>query len=48
MARRIRGDGASLLKDLSYFALVLAALPFTLVEAACGAGSTVMIEARKP
>jgi SAM-dependent methyltransferase len=51
MARRVRrvvetpkGD---LLKDLAYFALVMASLPFTLLEAACRAGSTVMMEARK-
>jgi hypothetical protein len=36
-----------LVKDLAYFGLVLAALPFTLAEAACHAGSTMMIEARK-
>jgi SAM-dependent methyltransferase len=51
MARRIRhrreSPGGRLLKDLAYFALVLAALPLTLVEAAFGAGSTVMIEARR-
>jgi hypothetical protein len=35
------------LKDLLYFALVVAALPFTVVEAACQAGSTIMVEARK-
>jgi len=50
MARRVRPnsgrDRARLVKDLAYFALVLASLPFTLVEAACRAGSTVMIEAR--
>jgi SAM-dependent methyltransferase len=34
-------------KDLAFFALVAACLPFTLLEAACHAGSTVMIEARK-
>ena len=34
-------------KDLAFFALVAACLPFTLLEAACRAGSTVMIEARK-
>jgi hypothetical protein len=34
------------MKDLTYFAIVLASLPFALAEAACGAGSTVMIEAR--
>jgi SAM-dependent methyltransferase len=51
MARRIRhpGEGARerLFKDLLYFAIVVAALPFTLLEAACRAGSTVMIEARR-
>lgn len=51
MARRVRGinetPGARLVKDLVYFGLVVAALPFTALEAACGAGSTVMIEARK-
>jgi len=51
MARRVRrtpeSGVARLLKDLAYFGLVLAALPFTLAEAACHSGSTVMIEARK-
>jgi SAM-dependent methyltransferase len=51
MARRVRrsdeSPGARLTRDLTYFALVLAALPFTAAEAACRAGSTVMIEARK-
>ncbi|HET8547308.1 MAG TPA: class I SAM-dependent methyltransferase [Bryobacteraceae bacterium] len=47
MARRIRGSG-SVIYDAVYFALVLASLPFAIAEAACGAGSTVMIEARKP
>lgn len=50
MARRVRGiaegPGARLAKDLVYLALVMASLPFTVLEAACGAGSTVMIEAR--
>jgi len=50
MARRVRrtpeGTGARLLKDLAYFALVAASLPFTVAEAAFRAGSTVMIEAR--
>jgi len=36
-----------LTKDLLYFGIVLASLPFTLFEAACGAGSTIMVEARK-
>ena len=35
-----------LVKDFAYFAIVAAALPFTLLEAAFRAGSTVMIEAR--
>ena len=51
MARRLRGieesGGQKLLKDGVYFSLVLAALPFTLLEASCRAGSTIMIEARK-
>ena len=50
MARRIRGGNESpnlkLLKDLLYFGLVLASLPFTLLEAACRSGSTIMVEAR--
>ncbi|MCC7174366.1 MAG: class I SAM-dependent methyltransferase [Bryobacterales bacterium] len=51
MARRVRrvaeGPKQRLLKDLLYFCLVTACLPATLVEAACRAGSTVMVEARK-
>lgn len=51
MARRLRGvrenAAARLLKDLLYAGLTAAAIPFTLFEAACGAGSTIMIEARK-
>jgi hypothetical protein len=51
MARRIRpgveSPRARLAKDLLYGALVVAALPFTAIEAACRAGSTIMIEARK-
>ena len=51
MARRVRGipetPAWKLAKDLLYLALVVAALPFTVLEAACRAGSTVMIEARK-
>jgi SAM-dependent methyltransferase len=50
MARRVRrvaeGPRTKLIKDLLYLALLAACLPFTLAEAACGAGSTVMIEAR--
>jgi SAM-dependent methyltransferase len=51
MARRVRSlkesPAARLCCDLAYLALVAAALPFTLAEAACHAGSTLMIEARK-
>lgn len=51
MARRIRNVRESgwqrLLKDLVYLSLVMASVPFTILEAACRAGSTVMIEARK-
>lgn len=50
MARRVRrtaeSGGSRLVKDLAYFALVVASLPFALAEAAFHAGSTVMIEAR--
>lgn len=51
MARPVRGvpetGAARLLKDLAYLALLAAAAPFTLAEAACRAGSTIMLEARK-
>jgi len=51
MARRVRGlretPRGKLLRDLVYFALLVAAVPFTLLEAACHAGSTIMIEAMK-
>jgi len=51
MARRVRklreSPTMKLAKDMLYFGTVLAALPFTLFEAACGAGSTIMVEARK-
>ncbi len=50
MARRIRGTPetprARLFRNLLYFALVAASVPFTAVEAACLAGSTIMVEAR--
>lgn len=49
VARRVRGmkESAStrLLKDLLYFGIVLAAVPFALIEAAGAAGSSVMMEA---
>jgi SAM-dependent methyltransferase len=52
MARRVRrvteGPSARLWKDLAYAALVAASLPFAALEAAFAAGSTVMIEARRP
>ena len=51
MARRLRGTVESprerLWKDFAYLALVGISLPFTLFEAACRAGSTIMVEARK-
>jgi SAM-dependent methyltransferase len=51
MGRRVRGITENrvvkLLKDCAYLALVILALPFAVGEAACGAGSTVMVEARK-
>ncbi len=51
VARRVRatdrGALSKLAKDAAYFALVLAAVPFAIAEAAFRAGSTVMMEARK-
>ncbi|MGH9558294.1 MAG: methyltransferase domain-containing protein [Bryobacteraceae bacterium] len=51
MARRLRHIEETprqrLWKDLFYTALVGASLPFTILEAACRAGSTIMVEARK-
>ena len=51
MARRLRHVEEThrqrLVKDLLYVALVGASLPFTIFEAACRAGSTIMVEARK-
>ncbi len=51
MSRRLRHvpetPNQRLLKDLVYLLLTLGSLPFTLLEAACRAGSTVMVEARK-
>jgi len=52
MARRVRripeGTARRLAKDLAHLALVVAAVPFTVAEAAFRAGSTVMMEARRP
>jgi SAM-dependent methyltransferase len=51
MARRLRHVPETprqrLWRDLLYFGLVCASLPFTMLEAACRAGSTIMVEARK-
>lgn len=51
MARRVRRitetPRVKLIKDLLYVALVALALPFTALEAACRAGATLMVEARK-
>ncbi len=51
MARRVRQvrehPVMRLLKDAVYFGLTLASIPFTIIEAACGCGSTIMVEARK-
>jgi SAM-dependent methyltransferase len=51
MSRRVRKvpetPTVRLLKDVAYLGLTVLCLPFTLIEAACRAGSTIMIEARK-
>jgi SAM-dependent methyltransferase len=47
MARRVRGKRSGLLDLAAHFALVAAALPFALLEAAFGHGASIMIEARK-
>jgi SAM-dependent methyltransferase len=51
MARRLRHVNETpnqrLWRDLLYFGLAAASLPFTLLEAACRAGSTIMVEAKK-
>jgi SAM-dependent methyltransferase len=51
MSRRLRHVPETprmrLFKDLVYMTLMVACVPFTLFEAACRAGSTVMVEARK-
>ena len=46
--RRVRESRTMrIAKDLAYLALAAASVPFALVEAACGAGATIMIEARR-
>lgn len=51
MSRRVRNvpetPQVRLWKDLAYLGLTFLCIPFTLIEATCNAGSTVMIEARK-
>ncbi len=51
MSRRVRGvkesEAGRLLKDLLYGTVVALALPFTALEAAAGAGSTILVEAVK-
>jgi 2-polyprenyl-3-methyl-5-hydroxy-6-metoxy-1,4-benzoquinol methylase len=51
MARRVRARDESpagrMLRNLAYFGLVLAGLPFAALEAACGAGASVMVDAQK-
>jgi SAM-dependent methyltransferase len=51
MARRVRripeSPALRLAKNLGHLSLALLGLPFTLLEAACRAGSTIMVEARK-
>jgi SAM-dependent methyltransferase len=51
MARRVRRVPESgitrFTKDLAHLALIVAAVPFAAAEAACRAGSTVMLEARR-
>jgi hypothetical protein len=51
MSRRVRKipetERQRFWKNLAYLGLVAASIPFTLLEAACRAGATVMVEARK-
>ena len=51
MSRLIRGvtEGPALrfIKNLAYFGLTVGCLPFTMLEAACRAGSSIMVEAKK-
>lgn len=50
MARRVRGvketELIAFLRSITYLGLTLACLPFTILEAFCRAGSTIMVEAR--
>jgi SAM-dependent methyltransferase len=51
MVRKVRkiqeSDRVRFWKNIAYLFLVVACVPFTLLEAVCRAGSTVMVEARK-
>lgn len=51
MSRRVRKipetERQRFWKNVAYLGLVAASIPFTLLEAACRAGATVMVEARK-
>jgi len=47
ISRRLESPRQQLFKDLVYLAMVVAAMPLTMIEAACHAGSTIMMEARK-
>ena len=47
LRRRLAKGKWRLLSDVAYLALVVACLPFAIFEAACHAGSTVMVEVRK-
>jgi 2-polyprenyl-3-methyl-5-hydroxy-6-metoxy-1,4-benzoquinol methylase len=51
MARRVRAKDETpagrLLRNLAYFGLVVGGVPFAVLEAACGAGASVMVDAQK-
>ncbi|MEO8098427.1 MAG: class I SAM-dependent methyltransferase [Acidobacteriota bacterium] len=51
MARKLRrvreSEGQRFWKNVAYLGLTVASIPFTLLEAVCHAGSTIMVEARK-
>ena len=51
MSRKLRGveetDRQRFWKNVAYLGLVIGCVPFALLEAACRAGATVMVEARK-
>jgi len=47
LSRRVETRAVRSWKNAAYYALFALGIPFTLFEAACNAGSTVMLEARK-